>query len=484
MKDSVRNILVRTIAGPIRPTKPILERLVGFWYTILGYAFVARVGRGVRFHGRVMSKGNVALGRNGKVNAAVVFEASDGAMIRVGDGFVINRGVRMAAQERIEIGNNCLIGEYTSIRDNNHRFDQPELIIDQGYDVCPIRVEDDVWIGRGCCILPGVTIGRGSVVGANSVVNRSFPPGSVVAGAPARIIKERMIKRDFVRTDCCEHTGGEGVGKAAPLSEDCDVDAEIWHLEKPPSSKGYYRLNAHDVIDGPKGADCSGCCGDRTSVHRARTVHQLLKLICKILYHATAKHLPSSDCKHIGTLAKHVRSRVCRPLFLNCGQNINIDRKAHFGPWEKISLGDNSGVGANAYIDGEVAIGSDVMMGRDVMIIGRNHESSDPSIPMRLQGFKPYEPVSIADDVWIGARVVVLPGVSVGSHAIVGAGAVVASDVPPYAIVGGVPARVITFREQPARAEKTSVGFSSETPPRARRGHEISGIPIKTADGD
>jgi len=88
-----------------------------------------------------------------------------------------------------------------------------------------------------------------------------------------------------------------------------------------------------------------------------------------------------------------------------------------------------------------------VMMGPDVMVIGRDHEFSDPYVPMCQQGFRPYEPVTIGDDVWICARVVILPGVTIGSHSIVAAGAVVTRDVPPYVIAAGVPARVVAWRK-------------------------------------
>ena len=65
---------------------------------------------------------------------------------------------------------------------------------------------------------------------------------------------------------------------------------------------------------------------------------------------------------------------------------------------------------------------------------------------MREQGFYPEEPVIIGDDVWIGGRVIILPGVTIGSHSIIAAGAVVTKDVPEWAIVGGTPAKVLKFR--------------------------------------
>lgn len=76
------------------------------------------------------------------------------------------------------------------------------------------------------------------------------------------------------------------------------------------------------------------------------------------------------------------------------------------------------------------------------------HEFANIDIPMRLQGRKQEQPIYIADDVWIGARAIIMPGVRVGHGAIIGAGAVVTKDVPEYAVVGGVPAVIIKYREK------------------------------------
>jgi len=86
------------------------------------------------------------------------------------------------------------------------------------------------------------------------------------------------------------------------------------------------------------------------------------------------------------------------------------------------------------------------MMAPDVIILSKNHEYGSLDRPMRAQGEQAEKPVIIGDDVWIGTRVVILPGVNVGKGAILAAGAVVTKDVPEYAIVGGNPARFIKSR--------------------------------------
>ena len=85
-------------------------------------------------------------------------------------------------------------------------------------------------------------------------------------------------------------------------------------------------------------------------------------------------------------------------------------------------------------------------MGTDVTIITRNHRFDRTDIPMMEQGFEEERPVYIGNDVWIGDRALILPGVHIGDGSIIAAGAVVTKDVPPYSIVAGVPARKIRDR--------------------------------------
>ena len=112
-----------------------------------------------------------------------------------------------------------------------------------------------------------------------------------------------------------------------------------------------------------------------------------------------------------------------------------------------MELGDNSGIGIRAQINGKVIIGNNVMMGPDVCIYVRNHAFDRTDIPMNLQGFTPEKPVVIEDDVWIGARVIILPGVHIGTGAVIGVGAVITKNVPDYAVVGGNPARILKMRK-------------------------------------
>ncbi len=85
-------------------------------------------------------------------------------------------------------------------------------------------------------------------------------------------------------------------------------------------------------------------------------------------------------------------------------------------------------------------------MGPDVKIYSRNHKYDRLDIPIQQQGKNHYK-TTIANDVWIGANVIITAGCTIGNHVIIAAGAVVTKDVPDYAIVGGVPAKVLNYRK-------------------------------------
>lgn len=115
-----------------------------------------------------------------------------------------------------------------------------------------------------------------------------------------------------------------------------------------------------------------------------------------------------------------------------------------------IEVGDRVWIGPFCVIygNGQVRIGNDVMIAAHTCITSAGHEHQRLDVPMSRQPLT-LAPVTIADDVWIGMHCTILPGVSIGRGAIVAAGAVVNHDVVPFAIVGGVPARVIGNRELP-----------------------------------
>ena len=107
-----------------------------------------------------------------------------------------------------------------------------------------------------------------------------------------------------------------------------------------------------------------------------------------------------------------------------------------------VVIGDYTRIGIHNTIIGPVTIGSHVNLAQGITVTALNHNFEDKNKRIDEQGVST-KPVVIGDDVWIGANAVILPGVTIGKHAVVAAGAVVTTDVPENTVVGGVPAKVI-----------------------------------------
>jgi acetyltransferase-like isoleucine patch superfamily enzyme len=127
---------------------------------------------------------------------ATQFTIEKGAVLEIGDNTFINAGVGIAACQRVTIGDHVKIGPRTSILDSTYH----ELDSNDNEDLRkPIIIQSNVWIGTRCTILPGVTIGENSVVAAGSLVNRDVPKNVLVAGVPAKMIRELEIPEGWIR---------------------------------------------------------------------------------------------------------------------------------------------------------------------------------------------------------------------------------------------------------------------------------------------
>lgn len=119
-----------------------------------------------------------------------------------------------------------------------------------------------------------------------------------------------------------------------------------------------------------------------------------------------------------------------------------------------ITIGNNTAFNSNVHINtsvgGEIKIGDWCIIGPNVVMRTANHRYDNPELFIRQQGHVARD-IHIEDDVWIGANAVILGDVHIGKGAIVGAGAVVTKDVPPMAVMGGIPAKIIKFRRNEAR---------------------------------
>jgi lipopolysaccharide O-acetyltransferase len=118
-----------------------------------------------------------------------VLDAGDDVAIRIGDGTNFAGDCVVSAASSVMIGRSVLFARGIYVADHSHAFRDVEVpIIDQGIDrVAPVVIEDGAWLGENVVVCPGVTIGRGAVVGANSVVLHDVPARSVAVGAPARV---------------------------------------------------------------------------------------------------------------------------------------------------------------------------------------------------------------------------------------------------------------------------------------------------------
>lgn len=159
-------------------------------------------------------------------------------------------------------------------------------------------------------------------------------------------------------------------------------------------------------------------------------------------------------------------------LELGCG--VKIDPRAFIARGGRVSIGDQSVLRAGAMLlpsrgsitigkrssinqyvvingQGGVRIGDSVMIAAFVSMFAANHVFDDPSLPMLEQGLSSKGGIRIEDDVWIGTHAVILDGVTIGTGSVIGAGAVVTKDVPPFSIVTGVPGQVVRKRTQDRR---------------------------------
>ena len=135
---------------------------------------------------------NIALGNYLLIKeGARICPTNPSAKISIGDWTTVGQHTFIFASDRISIGANCLIAPFCYLVDGNHGTQKDRLIREQKLMCSPIVIEDDVWLGTGTKILPGVTVGKGCVVGAGSVVTQDLPSYSLCAGAPAKVIGQR-----------------------------------------------------------------------------------------------------------------------------------------------------------------------------------------------------------------------------------------------------------------------------------------------------
>ena len=160
-------------------------------------------------------------------------------------------------------------------------------------------------------------------------------------------------------------------------------------------------------------------------------------LFYQLLYYGIARHLPKSTMPILGRVSKSLRRWCCKHMFAECGPNPNVEKGAYFGNGKDIKAGKYVGLGKNFTMHNRVlTVGDYLMMGEDVMFLGGGHGYDRLDVPMGEQGPKEKSPLVIGNDVWIGARAIILPGCKrIGQGAIIGAGSVVTKDVQDFCFI-------------------------------------------------
>jgi acetyltransferase-like isoleucine patch superfamily enzyme len=146
---------------------------------------------------------------------------------------------------------------------------------------------------------------------------------------------------------------------------------------------------------------------------------------------------------------RRMRALWWRMFFGHIGKCTNISQRCVFTQWSNIFIGSHTHVGYGVEINatgGKVEIGDGVAIASQASLMNANHKCSSREIPIINQGTEKGT-ITIEDQVWIGTKAIILPGVRIGKGAIVGAGSVVTHDVLPFTVVAGVPAKVIKCRE-------------------------------------
>jgi acetyltransferase-like isoleucine patch superfamily enzyme len=138
-----------------------------------------------------LRQGRLELGEGVLLEPGVWITAPGDARVRIGAGTFLNMGVMVASQHLVEIGEHCMLANGCFVSDASHRYDDLERPVPwQGFQSKgPTRIGDNCWLGANVVVTSGVNIGERCVIAANSVVTRDIEPFSLVAGAPARLLR-------------------------------------------------------------------------------------------------------------------------------------------------------------------------------------------------------------------------------------------------------------------------------------------------------
>ena len=309
--------------------------------------------------------------------------------LEMGVNSFINYDCIMLNNAMVKLGDNVLVGPKVSFYTAMHPIDAKQREQWLVY-AKPITVEDNVWIGGSATILGGVTIGKNAIVGAGAVVTKDVEPNTIVVGNPARVL------RKITAEDSKKYQEELAKQKDINKSEFNKMMAGQWY-------------NAMD--------------------------YSMLKL-----RQENNKKTEAYSRITINTLS--YKDRMAKAIVKEFGKNANIIPPFTCDYGCNVKVGDNTVINhSGVFLDtNEINIGKHALIGPKSGLYGAIHPFD---VEARNEGIEKAKTINIGDGAWLGGKVTVVPGVSIGKHSVIGAGSVVTKDIPDDVVAVGNPCRVI-----------------------------------------
>lgn len=309
--------------------------------------------------------------------------------LEMGVNSFINYDCIMLNNAMVKLGDNVLVGPKVSFYTAMHPIDAKQREQWLVY-AKPITVEDNVWIGGSATILGGVTIGKNAIVGAGAVVTKDVEPNTIVVGNPARVL------RKITAEDSKKYQEELAKQKDINKSEFNKMMAGQWY-------------NAMD--------------------------YSMLKM-----RQENNKKTEAYSRITINTLS--YKDRMAKAIVKEFGENANIIPPFTCDYGCNVKVGDNTVINhSGVFLDtNEINIGKHALIGPKSGLYGAIHPFD---VKARNEGIEKAKAINIGDGAWLGGKVTVVPGVSIGKHSVIGAGSVVIKDIPDDVVAVGNPCRVI-----------------------------------------
>ena len=309
--------------------------------------------------------------------------------LEMGVNSFINYDCIMLNNAMVKLGDNVLVGPKVSFYTAMHPIDAKQREQWLVY-AKPITVEDNVWIGGSATILGGVTIGKNAIVGAGAVVTKDVEPNTIVEGNPARVL------RKITAEDSKKYQEELAKQKDINKSEFDKMMAGQWY-------------NAMD--------------------------YSMLKM-----RQENNKKTEAYSRITINTLS--YKDRMAKAIVKEFGENANIIPPFTCDYGCNVKVGNNTVINhSGVFLDtNEINIGKHALIGPKSGLYGAIHPFD---VEARNEGIEKAKTINIGDGAWLGGKVTVVPGVSIGKHSVIGAGSVVTKDIPDDVVAVGNPCRVI-----------------------------------------